>query len=325
MYPMAQSLLATAVSLAGGLGFLTAGKDMSSLASSLSHSAKLLNHPGASSSPLPVGVGFIVWGADLSAAVEVTRNFVPAAVWLFSPRQAADLVTWTEKMREASGGKTRVWIQIGSVAAAVEAARLCNPDVIVVQGADAGGHGLARGAGIISLVPEVADALAREGHGHIPLLAAGGISDGRGVAAALTLGASGTVLGTRFLAAKEAEMKPGHVEEVLRASDGGVTTVRTTLFDVLRGTNKWPAEYDGRGIANRSFEDAERGMDTEENKRLYEEALAKGDGGWGKEGRMITYVGTGIGLVREVEGAGKIVEGLRKDAIAILEQTMARF
>ncbi|KAH0541915.1 hypothetical protein FGG08_003635 [Glutinoglossum americanum] len=322
---MAQAPLATAVSLAGGLGFLAAGTNTSSLTASLSHAKKLLNHPEASPSPLSVGIGFIVWGSDLSTAVQAVRSFVPAAIWLFSPRLTTDLVTWSEKLREASGGKSQVWIQIGNVAAAVEVAGLCKPNAIVVQGADAGGHGLARGAGIISLVPEVADALDREGHGHIPLLAAGGISDGRGVAAALTLGASGVVLGTRFLAAKEAEMKPGHAEEVLRTSDGGLNTIRTTLFDVVRGTNRWPAEYDGRGIANRSVEDEEKGMDSEENRRLYEEALAKGDGGWGKEGRMIAYAGTGVGLVREIRGAAEIVEELRRDAIAGLEQTRARF
>jgi nitronate monooxygenase len=325
MHPMAQAPLATAVSLAGGIGFLAAGLDASVINSSLSHAAKLLNHPDASSSPLPVGVGFVLWGSDVTSAAEVVRKFVPAAVWLFSPRQTADLVIWTEKMREASDGKTQIWIQLGSVAAAVEAASLCKPDVIVVQGADAGGHGLARGAGITSLVPEVADTLAREGYGHIPLLAAGGISDGRCVAAALTLGASGAVLGTRFLASKEAEIKPEHAEEVLRTSDGGVSTVRTTVFDAVRGTTGWPAEYDGRGIANLSVEDAEKGVDVDENKRLFEEAAAKGDGEWGKQGRKNVYAGTGVGLVREIKSAAEIVEGLRRDSIAILEQTRARF
>ncbi|KAH0559744.1 hypothetical protein GP486_003743 [Trichoglossum hirsutum] len=324
---MAKAPLATAVSRAGGIGFLAAGLDASTISSSLSQAKKLLDHQDqdASSSPLPVGVGFVLWGSDIASAAEVIRKFVPAAVWLFSPRKVADLVTWTEKVREASDGKTQVWVQLGSVAAAVEAAGLCKPDVIVVQGADAGGHGLARGAGVISLVPEVADALAREGHGHIPLLAAGGISDGRCVAAALTLGASGAVLGTRFLAAKEAELKPEHAEEVLRTADGGVSTVRTTVFDAVRGTTGWPADYDGRGVANRSVDDAEKGMGVEENKRLYQEAVAKGDGERGKQGRMITYVGTGVGLVREIQSAADIVEGLRRDAMAILEQTRAKF
>ena len=77
------------------------------------------------------------------------------------------------------------------MAAARHVAGTTKPDVLCIQGADAGGHGFERGAGIISLVPEVFDTLAREGFSHIPLVASGGIVDGRGVAAALTLGALG--------------------------------------------------------------------------------------------------------------------------------------
>src|SRR5437763_563577 len=80
---------------------------------------------------------------------------------------------------------------------------LVKPDVLVMQGLDAGGHGWEKGAGVISLVPEAVDALEENGFAHIHVLAAGGIVDGRGVAAALALGAEGVVMGTRFLGALE--------------------------------------------------------------------------------------------------------------------------
>ena len=112
----------------------------------------------------------------------------------------------------------KIAVQVGSVAAAREAARY-GADVIVAQGADAGGHQFARAAGVVSLVPEIVDMLREEefdgggvewgegqeeGEGEgkkrrkeIAVWAAGGIADGRGVAAALALGAEGVVLGTR--------------------------------------------------------------------------------------------------------------------------------
>ncbi|KAI9781942.1 MAG: hypothetical protein M1839_005535 [Geoglossum umbratile] len=319
MYPFSLSPLATAVSLSGGLGFIAAGTTTSTLPAELSRAAELLNRPPASTLPLPIGIGFINWGADLDSAIEVIRDFVPAAVWLFAPKQIGDLAVWAERVREAAGGRTKVWVQIGSVKQALEVAELCKPDVIVVQGADAGGHGLAGAAGIISLLPEVSDALTRTGHTHIPLIAAGGLTTSRTLAAALCLGASGCALGTRFLACHEANIPPGYLNTVLSTTDGGTSTVRTQVFDNLCGL-PWPSEYDGRGIRNRSFADAEKGMGIEENQRLGEK-----EGGRGPEGRTIEWVGTGVGLVTEVKGAGEIVEEVRGGVKGVLEETMGRF
>ena len=90
------------------------------------------------------------------------------------------------------------------MAGALNIARISAPDVLVVQGLDAGAHGWEKGAGLISLLLEAEDVLDTNGL-NIPLVAAGGIADGRGVAAALALalGASGVVVGTRFLCAPE--------------------------------------------------------------------------------------------------------------------------
>lgn len=135
-------------------------------------------------------------------------------------------------------------MQVGSVKDAVEVARGCKPDVLVVQGTDAGGHSLAQGAGIVSLLLEVADAVEALAKGgtveEMPLpMAAGGIVEGRGVAAALVLGAAGVAMGTRFLASAEADITVGYRDEVVRASDGGQNTVMTKIYDSLRGTTGW--------------------------------------------------------------------------------------
>jgi len=241
-----------------------------------------------------------------------------------APKDTADLVAWTKQLRNASDGKSRIWIQVGTVAAALEAAKLCKPDVLVIQGTDAGGHGLAKSSSIISLLPECADALAQAGHGDIPLIAAGGIADGRGVAAALTLGASGVCMGTRFLASPEAVISDGYKNAVIAAKDGGITTARTSVYDRLRGTTGWPATYNARGVLNQSFWDSEKGMDDEKNKEKYVEAMDLGDAGWGDQGRMATYAGSGVGLVRKVVPAGDIVQEVIRDAKEILTRASSR-
>ncbi len=308
--------LAVAVSRAGGLGFLAGGggTDVISLESNLEEAVDLLSKspiPGALPGVLPIGVGFINWAVDLDMAISRIQRFVPAAVWFFAPRSNAELVEWTERTREVTSMKTKVWIQVGTVSDAVEVAQSCQPDVLVIQGIDAGGHGLARGAGIISLLPEVADALAKINLAHIKLMAAGGIVEGRAMAACLILGADGVVLGTRLLASEEATLAKGYQDDVIRAKDGGISTVRSTVYDALRGTTGWPDRYNARGIINQSYLDARDGGITETNKKLYAEALEKGDQG-GEQGRLTAYAGTGVGLIKEVLSAQEILDEVRK-------------
>jgi len=315
--------LALAVSRAGGLGFIGAGagSDLSILPVILQEIASLISSsqiPNTPSGILPVGVGFLNWGADLELAI---REFAklplkPAAAWLFAPKSTEDLVRWTARIRGVTQSKTKIWIQVGTAASALEVVRACKPDVLVVQGCDAGGHGLVQSSSIISLLPEVSDALFEAGipRGHIPLVAAGGIVDGRGVAAALMLGASGVCMGTRFLASPEAEISLGYKKAIVDANDGGSNTIRTDLYDRLRGTSGWPEGYNARGIINKSLRDSKSGMDFEENRRLYAEALKLGDEGWGKEhGRITTYAGTGVGLVKSIVPAGHIVKDVLEE------------
>ncbi|EEH20445.2 hypothetical protein PABG_02704 [Paracoccidioides brasiliensis Pb03] len=328
MLGIASPNLAVSVTRAGGLGFIGGGYDSTKIETLLSAAADLLSsspissYNKAANDPLPVGIGFLNWGATLPDALPALQKHTPAAVWLFAapdPNPQDTLATWSSEIRRATNNRTRIWIQIGSVKEALDVAEKAKPDVLVVQGSDAGGHGLARGASIISLVPETRDALAHAGYGGIPLVAAGGISDGRGVAAALCLGAQGVVMGTRFLACSDAAISGGYQREVLRVTDGGVSTVRTTVYDIMRGYNAWPERYDGRGVENVTVRDREAGMDVKENQKLYQEEMKKGDAGWGPEGRLTTYAGTGIGLVKEVSTAGEIVRGAVAEARKVVD------
>ncbi|KAK6519846.1 hypothetical protein TWF506_000140 [Arthrobotrys conoides] len=321
--------LAYEISAAGGIGFLAAGTDVSTLSESLSTFKSLLyTSPigGTSSDVLPVGVGFILWGADLDLATKALSELLepPAAVWLFAPSSSEELGSWANGIRSATNNKTKIWVQVSCVADAIDAIKVAEPDVFVIQGADAGGHGRYASAGLISLVPELIDTV-REYYGNLKegdtsslppkFIAAGGIADERGVNAVLALGADGAALGTRFLAAEEAVIRKGYQDAVLKAADGGNSTVRTDVYDKLRGTIGWPEGYGGRGVINLSYRDAVKGLAFEENEKLYKVAEGAGDKGW-EEGnaRMTTYAGTAVGLVKKVAKAGDIVKELRGEA-----------
>jgi nitronate monooxygenase len=89
----------------------------------------------------------------------------------------------------------------------------------------------------------------------------------------------------------------------------------------VRGIYGWPERYDGRGVINQSYVDAvERGMSDEENRARYESELQKGDLGWGPGGRLTTYAGTGVGLVRETFPAAEIVQKCRQEAMDIIQR-----
>lgn len=131
--------LAVEVSLAGGIGFLAAGLDVSVLPSQFQAASDLISastlsnlHPP--NACLPIGIGFINWGTDLpgleSSMAEI-KKWKPAAVWFFAPRNMADLALWTEETRKASPD-TKIWVQVGTVGNALDVAKSCSPDVLVI-------------------------------------------------------------------------------------------------------------------------------------------------------------------------------------------------
>ena len=134
--------------------------------------------------------------------------------------------------------------QVQTLKAAREALE-AGADIIVAQGTEAGGHGAKRAT--MTLVPEVGDLLRSEAPDTL-LVAAGGIADGRGLAAALALGADGVLMGSRFWAATEALTHPLHQAAALASNGDG--TIRQTATDIARGYD-WPAEFSARVLDNR--------------------------------------------------------------------------
>ena len=145
-------------------------------------------------------------------------------------------------------------------------------DILVAQGTDGGGHGISRST--FPFVPAVVDAVP-----HIPVAAAGGVADGRGLAAALMLGADGVLVGTRFYASQEAAGFVAAKDRIV--SETGDHTTRGILFDIAR-RNLWPSPYTGRVLRN-SFSEKWRSREAEllqhqdEEADRYAAARANGD------------------------------------------------
>ena len=314
--------LAIAVSKAGGVGQVGAVFDMNELDDNLTKVDKAL---GRCNDVLPVGVGVLPFITKIDEAMPVLEKHNPAVVWLFAPKELKDFIAWADRVRAASP-QSQIWVQVGSVEAALEVAACTQPNVICVQGIDAGGHGFENGAGIISLLPEISDALLKTKFGNIRLVASGGITEGRSAAAAFALGAEGVVMGTRFLSAPETQMHPGYRAAVLATSDGGQSTTRCKLFDELRGPNIWPEVYDGRGIVTESFTDYGKGVQIDEIRRLHSEAIKAEDAGYGRDGkgRATVWAGTGVGLVTKVQPAAEIVEEVRSATLKALKAAERR-
>lgn len=287
--------LAAAVSQAGGLGLIGGGYG----------DPTWLDHQFRAAGNARVGVGFITWSLKQSPSLlTAVLRHRPAAVML----SFGDPRPFVDEIREA-GAKVICQCQtMDHVWDAVDV----RADVVVAQGTEAGGHGASRGT--LSFVPEAADLLAE----HAPdtqLLAAGGIGDGRGLAAAVMLGADGALIGTRFWAAAEALVSPRHHEAIIAAS--GDDTIRTTTPDIARQL-RWPAGFTAR-VRRNAFTQRWHGREEELEKNIaiegpnYRKAFAEGD-----PDNTGVWFGEAAGVIRRIEHAGDIVRRIADEADALL-------
>ncbi|PHH70201.1 hypothetical protein CDD83_5499 [Cordyceps sp. RAO-2017] len=210
----------------------------------------------------------------------------------------------------ASDGAPRVFVQVGNVAAAREAAR-DGADVLVCQGVDAGGHQFRRGAGVVALVPEVRALLDDEfAARRVPLLAAGGVVDDKGVAAVMALGAEGVVMGTRFTVATESVYPEQRKQLVLATADGGSSTLKSPFHDEIKNSSLWGPLYDGRAIMGPVHRQFLAGSTLDECRSSLKASYSE------EEATMMlsTWAGTGVGLVKKRQAAGEIVQEVREGA-----------
>lgn len=302
MANVADADLAIAVSRAGGLGLIGGGYDVSKLAAQFDK---------VRAAGVTVGLGIITFAVPAdrrSALFDTLAEYadVVKLFWLFGGDEAE---VWLPAFFEHFDGKPRpkTMVQVHGVQEAVRCVA-AGAEAIVAQGSDAGGHGGAHSSSILGLVPEFVDH--PEIGGRVPVLAAGGISDGRGVLAAFALGAVAVVVGTRFMITHESKLAQPAKELAAATRDGGQKTVQTRVYDEMRGTTDWPVRYTGRAIANDTFRDhvAAGNTETEEMRTLYKEAMQTGD-----YSRLVCWAGTAVGLANAILPAGEVVANLVKE------------
>ena len=289
--------LAAAVSRAGGLGLIGGGYgDPAWLEEQLTVAA------GTS-----VGVGFITWSLHRTPSLltEVLKH-QPRAVML----SFGDPRPFAHEIKDAGATLICQCQNMDHVKDAVEA----GADIVVAQGAEAGGHGALRGT--LTFVPEVADYLAE----HAPqalLMAAGGIGDGRGLAACLMLGADGALMGTRLWAAREALVREGHHNALVQTNGDG--TIRTTVADIARQI-QWPEGFTAR-IRRNEFTHRWHGRESELEACVetegphYRQAFLAGD-----PEKTGVWFGEAAGVISSIEPAQSIVNQIASDAARLLQR-----
>jgi nitronate monooxygenase len=285
--------LAAAVTHAGGLGMVGSG-----YASTTAIKQELGEAGNAR-----VGVGFILWALDRNPkALDVALDAKPAAIML----SFGDPRPYTRRIKEAG---SRIICQVQTLEQAKQAAG-AGADVIIAQGRDAGGHsGTTRGT--IGLVPAVVDAVGPS----IPVVAAGGIADGRGLAAALALGAAGVSMGTRFTATRESLWEQAMKEKAVVS--GGDDTAQTRVFDIVRGA-AWPAIYPGRALRNDFFA---QWHGKEEALAAQQKAIEPAYVATPADdfAQRVVWAGESVDLVRDIPSARDVIERIVDEAAAVLK------
>ncbi len=257
-----------------------------------------------------LGCGFIVWKLDEDAsALDWVLERKPRAIMLSfgDPRPYAVRIA-------AAGADLLCQVQrMEQVPMAIEA----GASVVIAQGGEAGGHGMngLNSRATMSFVPELADWLAA----HSPdtlLLAAGGIADGRTLAAARVLGADGALVGSRLWATRESLAAAGAKAQAVEVDGDG--TARSSVFDILRRKN-WPEPYDFRAIRNALHRRWEGRIDDlrgspDAARSEYDAGVKVGD-----FSRAHATVGEGVGLIHDLPPAGELIARMSRQARAILE------
>jgi len=212
---------------------------------------------------------------------------------------------------------------VHTVASAAEAERAAaaGVDVIVAQGWEAGGHVWGE-VTTMALAPRVVDAVA-----PLPVVAAGGVADGRGLAAALALGAAGVWMGTRFLLAEEAATHPVYQEQVVRADE--TDTVYSQLFDIgwpgaphraLRNSTVRAWEAGGRPVSGARPGEGEVVATAADGRPVHRYSDVAGQAGMvGEVEALALYAGQGAGLVTRRQPAGEIVREIADEAVRALQ------
>lgn len=301
--------LVAAVSNAGGLGLLSVTWRKLDVLRKLLHETRSLTSR-------PFGVNLVLT-FDIEERLDICLDEGVRIVSFFwgDPAPFIPLVHGRDRL---------VMHTVGSASQAISAVA-AGADIVVAQGMEAGGH-ICGEVGTMALVPCVVDAVP-----GTPVVAAGGIADGRGIAAALCLGAAGAMLGTRFVMSREANAHPDYQAAIAAASETS-TAYLENLFD--RGWRKAPH----RALKNSTYRAWVEAGEPPSGARVGEDEVIAtlADGSRvpryssdaptrqvvsGLAESMALYAGQGVGLIGDVKPAAQIVNDLAAETDAALNST----
>jgi nitronate monooxygenase len=255
-----------------------------------------------------IGMGFITWRLDKDASAldwVLDQAHKPAAI-MFSFGNPA---RYTQRIQRLNIPIICQAQRVEQVPQLIEA----GAQIIVAQGGEAGGHGMRndQARGTFTLVPEIADWLAKHSPNTV-LLAAGGIADGRGLAAAMMLGADGALVGSRLWVTQECLAPEAALQQAVDAK--GDDTARSSVFDVLRDL-EWPAPYDFRSLRNNTHRQWEQQIDQlrqhpESARKDYVAGVAQQD-----YTRAHVTVGEATGLIHDIPSATTVIDSITRQAI----------
>ncbi len=290
--------LSAAVTSAGGLGLIGGGYGDSDW----------LQREFGLADGTRVGCGFITWSlARNPDLLDTVLAQQPATIML----SFGELRPFADRIRAAG---IPLIAQVQTLDQARQALDV-GAEIVAAQGGEAGGHGMSVRS-TFTLVPEVVDIVAERSPETL-VLAAGGVADGRGLAAALALGADGVLVGTRFWATPEALVSPRAHQRAVKAE--GDDTFRTQVYDAVRRLD-WPAEYNERALGN-SFLDTWHGNEAQLSASLpeaietFEKAVAAED-----FDAAAILIGEAVGLIHDVRPAADIVRDMVRGATEILDR-----
>ena len=295
MTPQAGGRLARAVSEAGALGMV--GIEETDTEEGIAAQLAIM-HEGP---PVPFGIGLVAWVIEqrpelLEIAITARPNLISISF--------GDPAPYVPRLHEAgilvaSQVQSRHWAAV-AVAAGV--------DVLVAQGTEAGGH--TGSVGTLPLLQIVLELTER------PVVAAGGIATGRGLAAVLAAGAAGAWIGTPFLLAQEARSSPRARDRIVRSNE--TQTLYTSVYDRLQDKN-WPQEFRARALSN-AFGAQWTGREGDlgagsEARDTFERAKAAED-----YDVAHIYAGQSVGLLDTVRPAATIVASIETQANELLQR-----
>ena len=291
---IAGARLTAAVSAAGGFGILGGGYGERAWLEQ--ETAKLAGLAA------PFGIGFITWSlARQPDLLDIALKARPRAIML----SFGDPAPFAPRIK-ASGALLICQVQDEAMARQALAA---GADILIAQGTEAGGHGASRTT--LDIVPAIVDLAA----GRVPVAAAGGIGDGRGLAAMMMLGASGVLLGTRFYASLECDGAEEAKKRICAAASGN--SVRGIVFDLSRN-NVWPAPFNGRCLINdhaRRWTGREVELLQNVGAVAADYAAAKAAGNFDI---AAVIAGEAVGLIHDIPPAAEIVDRIVSEADQLL-------